>query len=139
MNGSKIDDQNLKLRFHLKICRLVQFDPKRTSSVNFFNRPFLISRLSTILFRAVHFLRPPNSSQFERFNPYWQISGKFLRPFYWKTYPDQMLHIIYGFSPKIPMGEFSNKTVCVTPQNSSIVDWIMNFKNSFAYLYIFRR
>ena len=28
-----------------------------------------------------------------------------------------MLHIIYGFSQKIRMDEFSSKTVCVTPQN----------------------
>ena len=26
------------------------------------------------------------------FNPYWQSSGKFLRPFFWKTHLDQMLH-----------------------------------------------
>ena len=32
------------------------------------------------------------------------------RPFYWKTHPDQMLHIIYGFSQKIWMDEFSSKT-----------------------------
>ena len=28
-----------------------------------------------------------------------------------------MLHIIYGFSQKIQMDEFSSKTVCVKPQN----------------------
>ena len=28
-----------------------------------------------------------------------------------------MLHIIYGFSQKILMDEFSSKSVCVTPQN----------------------
>ena len=27
-----------------------------------------------------------------------------------------MLHIIYGFNQKDQMDEFSNKTVCVTPQ-----------------------
>ena len=64
-------------------------------------------------------------------NPYWQISGKFLRPFYWKTHPsknqefsDQMSHIIYGFSQKIRMDEFSSKTACVRPQNSQIDDWM---------------
>ena len=40
--------------------------------------------------------------------PYWQISGKFLRPFYWKTHPDQMLHIIYGLSQKNRMDEPQN-------------------------------
>ena len=43
-------------------------------------------------------------------------SGVSHRPFYWKTHPDQMSHIIYGFSQKIRMDEFSSKTVCVTPQ-----------------------
>ena len=53
----------------------------------------------------------------KKINPYWQISGKFLRPFDWKTHPDQMLHITYGSSRKIRMDEFSSKTVCVAPQN----------------------
>ena len=51
------------------------------------------------------------------FNRYWQtISGKFLRPFYWKPPPDQILHmygIIYRFRQKIRMDEFSSKTACV--------------------------
>ena len=46
--------------------------------------------------------------------PYWRISGKFLRPFYWKTHPDQMLHILYGYSQKIRMDEFFSKASCVT-------------------------
>ena len=44
-------------------------------------------------------------------------NGSWARPFYWKTYPVQMLHIIYDFGQKIQMDEFSSKTVCVTPQN----------------------
>ena len=32
---------------------------------------------------------------------------------YWKTHPDQMLHITYGFSQKNRMDEFSSKTGCV--------------------------
>jgi len=62
-----------------------------------------------------------------RINPYWQISGKFLSPFYWKTHPsknhefsDQMSHIIYGFSQKIRMDEFSSKTACVTTRKMKI-------------------
>ena len=70
------------------------------------------------------------------FNPYWQISGVFSevvllenssnfqlensgvshRPFYWKTHPDQMLHIIYGFSQKNRMNEFSSETFFVRPR-----------------------
>ena len=65
-----------------------------------------------------------NSVRYACLNPYWQISGIFLRPFYWKTHPDQILHIIYGFSQKIRMDEFSNKTACETTQNSPNDDWM---------------
>ena len=55
-------------------------------------------------------------------NPYWQITGKFLRPFYWKIHPDQMLHTMYGFSQKIRMDEFSSKTACVTTRKMKILE-----------------
>ena len=30
-------------------------------------------------------------------NPYWQISGKFLRPFYWKTHPSKNYEYLFSF------------------------------------------
>ena len=30
-------------------------------------------------------------------NPYWQISGKFLRPFYWKTHPSKNHEYLFSF------------------------------------------
>ena len=59
-------------------------------------------------------------------NPYWQISGKFLRPFYWKTHPDQMLHIIYGFSQKIQTDEFSSKTALENENFRKISGWVFH-------------
>ena len=63
---------------------------------------------------------------------------KKFNPFYWKTHPDQMLHIIYGFSQKIRMDEFSSKTVCVTTRKMKISEKLLdefsrvnpNFKNA---------
>ena len=77
-------------------------------------------------------------------------SGASHRPFYRKTHPDQMLHIIYAFVQKFErmsfpvkrsvwrprigeilfstkcflLDEFSSKTACVTPQNSPFDDWM---------------
>ena len=31
------------------------------------------------------------------FNPYWQISGTFLRPFYWKTHPSKNPEYLFSF------------------------------------------
>ena len=31
------------------------------------------------------------------FNPYWQISGKFLRSFYWKTHPSKKYEYLFIF------------------------------------------
>ena len=46
-----------------------------------------------------------------------------------ETHANQMLHIIYEFSQKIDMDEFSSKMFCVTAQNSPIDDW-MSFEKS---------
>ena len=56
------------------------------------------------------------------FNPYWQISGKFLENF-WDRFTGKLIQtkyyiwFIYVFSQKNRMEEFSSKTFCSTPQN----------------------
>ena len=56
-----------------------------------------IKMIVTLLFLIGKFLENSSNRQLEN-------SGAF-----WKIHPDQMLHIIYGFSQKIRMDEFSNK------------------------------
>ena len=34
-----------------------------------------------------HYAYTYYTSSYTLYNPYWQISGTFLRPFYWKTHP----------------------------------------------------
>ena len=41
---------------------------------------------------------PSDLSKLSSFNPYWQISGKFLRPFYWKTHLLKIMSTIQFFS-----------------------------------------
>ena len=65
------------------------------------------------------------------FNRQLENSGASHRPFYWKTHPDQMLHIIYGFSQKIRMDEFSSKTACVTTWKMKISE---NFLDEFSMI-----
>ena len=33
----------------------------------------------------------------DELNPYWQISGTFLRPFYWKTHPSKNYEHLFSF------------------------------------------
>ena len=47
-------------------------------------------------------------------------------PFYWKTHPGKILHIIYGFSQKIRIDEFSSKTACVTTRKMKISEKILD-------------
>ena len=35
--------------------------------------------------------------RFGELNPYWQISGTFLRPFYWKTHPSKNPGYLFSF------------------------------------------
>ena len=58
----------------------------------------------TLLFLIGKFLENSSNRQLEN-------SGAF-----WKIHPDQMLHIIYGFSQKIRMDEFSSNGLCDAPE-----------------------
>ena len=84
-------------------------------------------------------LHPQNFKFGATLNPYWQISGEFLRPFYWKTHPIVNWRILgvtqavllenssrpnvtyhIWFQSKNRMDEFSSKTACVTTQKMKI-------------------
>ena len=39
-------------------------------------------------------------------NPYWQISGKFLRQFYWKTHPSKNNEHLFGFLKNHPIANW---------------------------------
>ena len=52
------------------------------------------------------------------------FSGSSYRPFYWKTHPFDFFGWNHIWYVTFGLDEFSSKTVCVTPRNSPIDDWM---------------
>ena len=56
-----------------------------------------ISAINLLILQNIQRCIKVITSAFIKLNPYWQIFGKFLRPFYWKTHPSKNQEYLFSF------------------------------------------